>query len=360
MNIRHDRLKQLVELVFSTAGCNSAECERVAQHLIESNLVGHDSHGVIRVSQYVRFIRTGTLLPNQVGQIAYENDVMAVIDGQFGFGQVIGEQAMRIGIEKSGRHGIAMIAVRNAGHLGRIGHYAQMAAESGLVSLNFVNSTGYAVLVAPFGGIDRRLSSNPLAAGIPVPGAEPIILDFATAAIAEGKLKVARNRGESVMPDCIIDASGNPTTDPSVFYADPPGAILPFGGHKGYGLSLLIELLAGAITGSGCSNPANSAKFINGMLAIIIDPARCSTSDIFTNEILRFIEFLKSSRRATPAGVILLPGELEHQTKVRRLSEGIEVDSTTWQQLMETCHSLGISDDEIERITTPMGIQLVT
>ena len=171
MNIQHEPLRHLIAAIFQAAGCEPAEAERIALHLVEANLVGHDSHGIIRVATYVDWLRAGKVLANRSMQIVFENEVIAVVDGQFGFGQTIGEQATRLGIEKSARHGVAVVALRNSGHLGRIGDWPLLAAQAGKLSLHFVNTTGAGILVAPFGGINRRLSANPIAAGIPIAGA---------------------------------------------------------------------------------------------------------------------------------------------------------------------------------------------
>src|SRR5262245_10856918 len=170
MNIHADRLRPLIASVFSAAGCDAAEAVRIATHLVEANLVGHDSHGVLRVPSYIQWLRAGKVLAGQSIQIAFENDNLAVVDGQFGFGQTIGEQATQLGIDKCKTHGVSVVALRNAGHLGRIGDWPLMAANAGLLSLHFVNTTGAGILVAPFGGTQRRLSANPIAAGIPIAG----------------------------------------------------------------------------------------------------------------------------------------------------------------------------------------------
>ncbi len=344
MRLSHDTLRPFTAAIFHAAGCDSAEAQRIATHLVEANLVGHDSHGVIRVAPYVQWLRVGKVLAGRTLQVLFENDVIAVVDGHFGFGQTVGEQAMRLGIEKSSRHGVAVIALRNAGHLGRIGDWPLMAARAGRLSLHFVNTTGAGILVAPHGGINRRLSANPIAAGIPRPGQSPLLLDISACTIAEGKIKVALNKGVAVPEDCIIDADGRPTTDPRVFYADPPGAILSIAGHKGYGLGVLCEILAGALTGGGCSNPANAGRVVNGMLSVLFDPSRFQDDAAFGGEIERFITWVKSSARATPDGEILMPGEIEERTRARRLREGIELDETTWSQIIETAQSVGLTD----------------
>src|SRR5207237_4983185 len=163
-------------------------------------------------------------LANRTIQVVFENEALAVVDGQFGFGQSIGEQAMRLGIDKVARHGVAVVALRNSGHLGRIGDWALLAAEAGKLSLHFVNTSGAGILVAPYGGINRRLSANPIAAGVPTANGDPLVLDMSACTIAEGKIKVALNKGVPVPENCIIDSKGRPTTDPKVFYGPPPGA----------------------------------------------------------------------------------------------------------------------------------------
>ncbi|MBI3411981.1 MAG: malate/lactate/ureidoglycolate dehydrogenase [Planctomycetes bacterium] len=347
MRIQHDRLRELTAAVFQAAGCQADEAGRIAEHLVEANLVGHDSHGVIRVASYVQWLRAGKVLAGRTIQVVFENEAIAVVDGQFGFGQTIGEQAMRLGIEKSARHGVAVIALRNAGHLGRIGDWPLMVAREGKLSLHFVNTTGAGILVAPHGGINRRLSANPIAAGIPVNGGPPILLDMSACTIAEGKIRVALNKGVTVPEDCLIDSRGQPTTDPRVFYADPPGAILSIAGHKGYGLAVLCEVLAGALTGGGCSNPKNADRVLNGMLSIILDPACFQKDAAFGAEIARFIAWVKSSEKATPDGEILMPGEIEQRTKARRVAEGIELDEKTWSQLSKTAEDVGLSRDQV-------------
>jgi uncharacterized oxidoreductase len=343
MNIPHDRLLSLIAAIFEAAGCQADEAQRIAGHLVEANLVGHDSHGVIRVPPYVQWLRAGKVLANRSIEVVFENDAIAVVDGQFGFGQSIGEQAMRLGIAKCARHGVAVIALRNSGHLGRIGDWPLQAAQAGKLSLHFVNTTGAGILVAPFGGTQRRLSANPIAAGVPIAGRSPMLLDISACTIAEGKIRVALNKGVAVPDNCIIDAQGKPTTDPKVFYADPPGAILSIAGHKGYGLAMLCEVLAGALTGGGCSNPKNADRVINGMLSIFLDPTVFQADAVFTAEIERFIAWVKSSAKTSPDGDILMPGEIEERTKVQRLRAGIEIDATTWSQILDTAKLVGLN-----------------
>ncbi len=350
IKLRPLSLTTLVAAIFEGAGCEAQEAQRVASHLVEANLVGHDSHGVIRVTSYVHWLRAGKVLANRSIQVVFENDAIAIVDGQYGLGQTIGEQAMQLGIEKCARHGVAVIALRNSGHLGRIGDWPLMAARAGKLSLHFVNSSGAGILVAPYGGINRRLSANPIAAGIPVAGRSPLILDMSACMIAEGKIHVALNKGEVVPENCLIDANGQPTTDPRVFYADPPGAILPIAGHKGYGLAVLCEGLAGALTGGGCSNPESAGRMINGMLSIILDPAFFESDAAFAREMCRFIAWVKSSEKIVQDGEILMPGEIEDRTKAKRERDGIDIDSTTWTQIIDTASVVGLSTGQVDAL----------
>jgi uncharacterized oxidoreductase len=334
MRIAHDRLKRFTSAIFGAVGCSEHEAERIGHYLVEANLAGHDSHGVIRVPFYVEWVRAGKVVPNQHVKVVFENEVIAVADGQYGFGQVLGEHAMRLGIDKATKHGVAVVALRNAGHLGQIGAWPLLVARAGLTSLHWVNTSGAGILVAPFGGINRRLSANPIAAGVPVKNGEPIVLDMSACTIAEGKIKVALNKGVQVPPNCIVDSKGQPTTDPKVFYGTPPGSILSIAGHKGYGLGIVAEVLAGALTGGGCSDPKNANRLANGMLSIILNQNLFQPEDAFAAEIQRFIAWVKSAETTTPDGEILVPGEIEARNRIQRIRDGIELDETTWTQLM--------------------------
>lgn len=354
MRIQHEPLERLVRAIFAAAGCRGQEAECIARHLVEANLVGHDSHGVIRVAPYIQWLREGKVLANQAPRVVFENDCIAVVDGQFGFGQPIGEYAMQIGIEKSSRHGVAVVAVRNCGHLGRIGDWALLAADANKFSLHFVNTSGAGILVAPFGGINRRLSANPIAAGVPIQGGSPIILDISTSAVAEGKIRVALNKGVNVPDASIIDSEGRPTNDPKVFYGTPPGAILPFGGHKGYALGIIAEMLAGALTGNACTTPGVT-RLSNGMLSVFMEPTFFQREDELAQEIKRFVAFVKGSATTTPGGEILMPGEPEERTRAERLRDGIELDDRTWGQIIEAAASVQISRDTIDSLLGGRG-----
>ncbi len=352
MTIRSNDLAALIAAVFGNAGSSEQEAETIARRLVEANLAGHDSHGAIRVPAYVEWVEAGTLIPNQSISTVFENDAAAVVDGNFGFGQVVGEQAVALGIEKCAAFGLSMVGLRNAGHVGRVGDWAIQAAGAGLLSMHFVNTSGGGILVAPWGGTDRRLSANPIAAGIPAPGRAPLIVDMSTCVIAEGKIRVARNKGAPVPEGAILDGAGRPTTDPERFYADPPGAILPIAGHKGYVLSVLVEALAGALTGGGSSHPGNPAadRVSNGMLSIFIDPATVA-GEAFGNDIERLVAWTKTARKAEGVTEILMPGDPENRMRAERLANGIPLDDTTLEQLAGAARKVGVPEETIARLT---------
>lgn len=338
-------IQNFAEAIFVAAGSEPSEAKIVAAHLVDASLMGHDSHGVIRISKYVAWLRTGQVQPNRHARVVSDRGVLVVVDGDFGFGQVIGREAMEIAAAHASTHGMATLAIRNSGHLGRIGAYPEMLAERGLASIHFVNTSGFGILVAPFGGGDRRLSANPIAAGVPVKGRRPIILDIATSAIAEGKIQVARNKGEQLPPGLVLDGKGRPTTDPKAFYAEPPGAILPFGGHKGSGLSFFCEILAGSLTGGHASNPRASTaeRLVNNMLSLVFDPAAFSDPEAFANDVIRLVEWVKAAPPIAPGGKVLLPGEIEEEIRGERISEGLPIDDATWSDISATARSLDIA-----------------
>lgn len=332
------RLTEIVAIVMQAAGCATAEARTVARRLVESNLVGHDSHGVLRVGKYLEWMREGNLRANREPRVVFESDSLAIIDGDRGFGQVVGEFAGRLGTAKAAGSGIALVGLRNCGHLGRLGDWAELAAAVDQVSLHFLNTSG-AQRVAPFGGSDRRLSTNPLCVGIPQRGGPPVILDITTSTVAEGKLMVAMNKGEQVPSGWIVDAAGRPTTDPRDFYDG--GALLTIGGHKGSGLSIVTDLLAGALTTGRSSDPADTA-IRNNMLSIYIAPHVYDPTGAALEEVRRFVDWVKASPPAVPGQPVLAPGDMERKTREQRTRDGVPLDETTLADLRKAAASVGV------------------
>lgn len=338
-------LRDFVAAVFRATGSAQGEAQIIGDHLVDANLAGHESHGVIRVSKYVDWQAKGMVLANQHALVVRETACNAVIDGQFGYGQVIGREAMDLAIGKARQSGFCAMAIRNAGHLGRIGAWAEQVAQAGLASIHFVNTSGFGILVAPYGGTDRRLSANPIAASAPGPDGASLVLDISTSAIAEGKIQVALNHGEQLPPGCTIDSEGHPNRDPAVFYGPPVGALLPMGGHKGYGLSIFCEIFAGALSGGQTTNPDNATagRLVNNMLSLVFDAEAFCGAEAFRAEIARFAAWVKASPPAVPGGDVLLPGEIERRTRASLERDGIPLDAMTRRQIAGSVRALGIA-----------------
>ena len=360
MNIHGEPLRRLTGAIFAAAGCAEDEAARVARYLVEANMTGHDSHGVIRVPRYVGLLRDGGVVANQTIDVITENDVMAVVDGRFGFGQSIGEQAVDLGIDKARENRVSIMALRNSGHLGRIGDWAERAAAQDQISVHFVNTSGRGLLVAPFGAIERRMSTNPFAVGVPRPGQAPLILDFATSIVAEGKILVAINGGKPVPEGAFVAEDGTLTTDAEVIYGPltstqptgtrtGTGAIRAMGEHKGSGLSIMCEILAGALTGGGCARP-DQAQLANGMLSIYMDIAAFDAGDGFAAEVARYIDFAKSARPLAPDGDVLMPGEPEQRNREQRGAAGIPLQDSAWQSIVETAADVGLDRHAIDKL----------
>src|ERR1700751_1987848 len=322
VTIKVDNLIDFVADVFGHAESSSEEARRIATYLTTANLTGHDSHGVIRVPVYIRWKKTGNVVPNQTAEVVVDTPSLAVVDGRFGYGQTVAPVAVKLGIEKCKKAGLAAVALRNAGHIGRVGDWAETAAAEGLVSVHFVNAAG-SLLVAPFGGVEKRLSTAPYCVGIPRQGQDPIVLDFATSIVAEGKCLVASRGGKKLPVGALIDADGTLSQDPHVLYgpytSDGPrdhtagtGAIRAFGEHKGSGLAFICELLGGAVTGTGAT--PGGGQFAHGMLSFYIDPRVIDTANFFDDEISRYADFIRQTKPIAGVESVLIPGDPERKT----------------------------------------------
>ena len=339
-NHQADDLRSHVAAVVRAAGSSQEEATTVADNLVEANLRGHDSHGVGMLPRYIEAVLEGGLKPNSNVHIRMDTGTLLNLDGQRGYGQVIGEQAMSLGIERTQQHGSCIMTLGNTHHLGRIGHFAEMAVAKGLVSLHFVNVLSRPV-VAPFGGADGRYGTNPCCIGIPLVGRQPFLLDFATSRVAQGKMRVAYNQGQQVPPGTLIDELGRPTTDPAVVVVPQSnglfGALMAFGEHKGYGLAVACELLGGALTGGGTwHKPTDPGvrTVLNGMLTILIDPAKMATQVAFEEEALAFVDWLKAGPVSDGFDAVQIAGEPERATRKRREIEGIHIDVQTWREIV--------------------------
>lgn len=342
-------LQAQVSAVLCGAGSLPDEADKVAANLVLANLSGHDSHGVGMLPRYVNAVLEGGLKPNTGVRLLLDAGSLLTLDGQRGYGQIVGEQAMTLGIARAKTNGSCIMTLGNAHHLGRIGHFAEMAVGQGLVSLHFVNVLSRPV-VAPYGGADGRFGTNPCCIGIPIKGREPFVLDFATSRVAQGKMRVAHNEGRLVEPGILIDEFGRPTTDPGVVVVPQSnglfGALRAFGEHKGYGLAVACELLGGALTGGGTwhrlTDPAVQAV-VNGMLCILIDPAKLGTQASFDEETQAFVEWLSVGPVAPGFDELQIAGEPERTTRLKREVEGIAIDHQTWQEIVAAGSKVGVA-----------------
>ena len=349
-----EALRDLVAAIFRAAGCDPAEAGRVAHHLVSANLAGHDSHGVIRVPRYVQWLQDGLVRAGQTPTVVAESATHAVVDGHLGFGQTVAPFAVDLGIAKAREAGLCVVALRDSGHIGRVGDWAERAAEAGLVSVHFVN-VGLGEIVAPHGGVDRRFGTNPFCVGVPGTDGPPLLLDFATSLVAEGKVLVAANGGKPVPHGALIGPDGALSSDPRTLYGpiegthvrDPgngEGALRAFGEHKGSGIAFMCEILAGCFTGSPTAGPVPGGKrggIVNGMLSFYLRPDHFGGRH-FAAVAADYAAYVKASRPDRPGGEVLLPGEPEARTRAARLRDGVPLQAETWAAILDTARGLGV------------------
>jgi uncharacterized oxidoreductase len=351
MIFKHGNLARAIEALVAAGGSDAREAKLVAENLVTANLTGHDSHGVGMIPRYTESLLEGGLKVNQHPKVVFDGGALITLDGQSGYGQVIGLEAMDIGIARARQHGLCVMGLGRSHHLCRIGQWAEQAVAAGLISLHFTNVISRSI-VAPHGGADARFGTNPVTVGIPIPGEPPFILDMATSAVAQGKVRVAHNKGEKVSPEWLIDDRGNPTADPKFGVIEPFGALRTFGLHKGYGLALVCELLGGALTGGGTwhSDDRSKKRVWNGMLTILIDPKRLGTGDAFAAETSAFLESLRRSPPAPGFDRVRIAGEPERETRAKRERDGISVDETTWKEILAAAAKVKADPARIDKL----------
>lgn len=335
---RAEDLRTFVSRLFVAKGVTVAEADRVAESLVESNLVGHDSHGVYLARWYASQIDTGELQPGAPLTVLRQLPGMLACDGGLGFGQVQCHAFVERCVAQARTAGAVCATLRRSGHIGRLGEWVEQAARAGFAALMAVNDNGAIYTVAPPDGIDRRLSTNPIGVGIPTPSGEPIVLDMSTSAVANGKLKIARLAGREVPPGWIQDAEGNPTCDPQVMLADPPGALRPFGGdqaYKGFGLGLVFDILAAGLAGGFCPPAAPGTVECNNVLLIVWDPEAFGGAEHFLGEAGKLVDWVRSARPRPGCDRIQLPGDRSRETRAERLSRGIPLSDEYLRPLRE-------------------------
>ena len=357
-SIQAARLEDVCRRIASARGSDAKEADQVARNLVVANLKGHDSHGVGMLPRYIEATFTGELQINSHAEVVADHGVVVQIDGNAGYGQVIGEEAMAIAIDRAKTFGLCVMTIRNSFHLCRIGAWGEQCAEQGLVSMHHVNAYGHPGMVAPFRGSDPRFLTNPYCIALPkTANNPPTVLDFATSQIAAGKVRVAKNKGEPTPAGALIDHKGQPSTDPWVLYKEPYGALGPAGGvaagHKGYGMAFINEIFGGVLSGGDTCRPETDHEndvILNGMLSIVIDPTKMTDLPSFEAEIDATIAHVKASPPADPSKPVLIPGDPERQTMAERSAQGVPVDDETWREMLEAAVSVGVSEDELRGI----------
>ena len=352
-NLTASSLTAAIRAIVKAGGSSDREADLVSTNLVEANLKGHDSHGVGMIPRYIDSIKEGGLAVNAHVSITLDSNALLTLDGNKAYGQVAGYEAIELAAERAKRHGVCVMGLSNAHHVGRIGHWAEQAIGHGLVSIHFVNVISRPV-VAPWGGSDARHGTNPFCVGIPRKDKDPVVLDFATSRIAQGKTRVAYNKGEQLPPGILIDTDGNPTTDPRYGVLEPLGAILPFGEHKGSGLALVCEILGGALTGGQTVHGRSDGlrRVLNGMFSILIDPGKLGTAGNLAAEMEEFIQWHTASPPNPQTGQLLIAGQPERISKAKRLVDGVPVDATTWKEILAAGEKAGIKSADVERIAS--------
>jgi LDH2 family malate/lactate/ureidoglycolate dehydrogenase len=335
-------LKKVAFDAFRAAGADDSAARIVSDMLVEANLTGHDSHGVIYIVDYLNRIRDGKLNPKASPEIVRETASTLRVDGHWGFGHVVASWTMRELIRKAKEHDIAAAAIFNCGHIGRVGLYPAMASEEGLIGLAFANGGGSKPRVAPFGGMRAMLGTNPIAFTVPVKGRPPLMLDFSTSIVASGKIRIVQNKGEELPSGWILNRDGQPSREPQDYYDG--GMLLPAAGYKGYCLGTFVDIFGGLLSGAGTPTlPEGSYKLGNGVFFIAINVEAFQPSEVFGADVLELCDTLKATPpvNGDQAGV-LVPGEPEQQMKDRRLREGVPIPDKTWQKIVEKAREFGV------------------
>jgi uncharacterized oxidoreductase len=339
-----DKLTAFARSLFLASGVPADEAERVAQSLVLANLCGHDSHGMIRVIQYEGAIKDGRLKPGAPFTIVKQTAAVLVVDGGWGLGMVQAHRLLDRLIPRAEGLGLAAGTLKNCGHIGRLGEYAEAAAARKMAFLATVNNHGFGRGVAPPGGKEARIGTNPLCVGIPT-NADPVVLDIGTSVVAEGKVRVAFNKGQKVPEGWLLDPDGKPTTDPGVLYKDPRGSILPLGGtqaYKGFGIGLVLDMLVGGFSGAPCSNPAAPNMSGNAVFFLVLDISQFAGAEHFLREVSGLTGNIKACPKAEGTTEILVPGEPERRSCAQRRQNGIPLDDGTWKQLTALAERLNV------------------
>jgi uncharacterized oxidoreductase len=329
--------------IFTAAGVGETTAAELMNSLVLSNLMGVDSHGVVRIGQYINALKSGAIVPGAQAKIIRENEVIAILDGCKGFGQIVARHAMQLTIDKARHKGIGVTSFSNIYHVGRLGEFVAMASDEGMIGIMFVNGSRPGGLVAPFGARQRMLGTNPIAFSIPAGSSPPLLADFATSTLAEGKIRIANYKGEKLPLGCVIDKDGRPTQDPAALYDG--GAITTFGNYKGYALSLLVEVLSGILSGAETPIFPGYKVLNNGVFAITIEPDFFRARMDYDAAVNYLFAAIKKAPPAQDSNGALIPGEPEVIQKAIREKKGILIDDTTLAELRQAAEEFAVRLD---------------
>src|SRR5918994_872183 len=339
---RADALRAFCEEVFLSSGMSREDASIVADSLVQANLRGVDSHGVARGGIYVKRLEMGLVNPRPDVGVVRESAGTLLVDGDNGMGQVVGVRALDLGLDKVKQSGGVYVGVRRSNHYGAGAYYVQRAVARDVVAFAYSNAPP---TMAPWGGVDPYVGTNPYTYGVPAGEHRPIIVDMATSIVARGKIILAAERDEPIPEGWAVDQQGNPTTDAREALE---GSVLPFGGPKGYAISLMIDIMAGALTGAGFGPRINSLydNFDEpqnvGAFFQLVDIGHFTDPATFKARVDRMIEEIKSSRKAEGTQELFLPGEIEYRTEQERKASGIPVGAETVAELREVGRSCGV------------------
>lgn len=339
-----DRLQRIGEALLVGAGAPPVEAATVMHHVVGANLAGHDSHGIIQIPGYIDRIKAGHIVPGAPWSIVQESATSTVVDGHWGFGYVANERAMRLTIEKARTANMAAATVFRQGHIGRLAGYALMAAEAGMIGMLSADSGRSPKHVAPFGGAEARLGTNPICFAVPSDLDGPLFVDMATSAVAAGKVSLSAARGEPIPLGWVVDKAGRPTADPLALRQG--GALLPLGaseGFKGTGLAVIVEILCGLLTGLGFGVEP-TGRHNDGCFMAVFNVAAFRPLAQFKAEVAEFARYLKATPPAEGSPGVFYPGELEHRRERQRRAEGIQIEDATWARLTALAEGYGLAE----------------
>lgn len=349
--ISGDMLHRFTCELLGAAGASPESARIVADSLLDANLSGHDSHGVLRLPGYLAGVKALHVIPDATPVLTSTSGATAIVDAREGWGQPAMWLATDAAIAAAHEFGLGAAVVRRSYHIGRVAPYVEAVANAGMIGLAMANA---APAVAPFGGRTRVFGTNPIAWAVPrAVGSPPVCLDVATAGIAEGKLRVARARGLDVPPGNLVDRDGHASTDPADFYAG--GALLPFGGHKGSGFSLLAQLIGRGLAGM---NPSayDGPRGVNGPFILAIDISRFTGLDEFREEVEAQCAVVGACDPVDGTPSVLLPGQPEQANREFRLREGVPIPESTWQELLALADEWGVHAPATAKATNTISL----